>query len=161
MAQTIHTRALAQAVEIHSSTQALASELRVPENTLLRWMSGRAQMPVAAFRRVIEILVQHERQAGVAAVVSLPAEAEKVKFDLGEVAARCPSCDNTQFLSTLSRDSLRMTSLLACEACKQTVTYGELIVALAAQATRYSRLRPGPAPRPVATWPDESASKDH
>ena len=60
MADTIHTRALARAAETEGSTQALAGVLHVPENTLLRWMSGRAQMPLRAFLRLVEVLSQHD-----------------------------------------------------------------------------------------------------
>jgi hypothetical protein len=45
---------LLQAVQTQGSRQALASMLHVPENTLLRWMSGSAQTPLQAFRKVID-----------------------------------------------------------------------------------------------------------
>jgi len=64
VADTIHTRALARAAEAQGSTQSLAGLLHVPENTLLRWMSGRAQMPVQAFLKLVEMLVQHEKNGG-------------------------------------------------------------------------------------------------
>src|SRR5437899_4363565 len=52
----IYTQTLARAAEAHRSTQALASLLHVPESTLLRRMSGRAQMPVQAFLELIRLL---------------------------------------------------------------------------------------------------------
>src|SRR2546428_13721342 len=64
VADTIHTRALARAAEAEGSTQALAGVLHVPENTLMRWMSGRAQMPLRAFLRLVELLSQHEKKNG-------------------------------------------------------------------------------------------------
>src|SRR5687768_12493209 len=127
MADTIFTRALAQAAEMQGSTQSLAFALRVPENTLLRWMSGRAQMPLQAFRHVIDVLSEHERKQG--SVRSDGAGTEKVSFSVGGMPARCPRCDGEKFDSTLPAAALRMTSTLSCEACKFSVAYGELVAA--------------------------------
>src|SRR5438552_12398314 len=93
VADTIFTRALAQAAAAQGSSQALAYQLHVPENTLLRWMSGRAQMPLAAFRRVIELLVEHEQSgAQPQPQPQALAPAEKLDFNIGEVFARCARC---------------------------------------------------------------------
>src|SRR5438132_13394532 len=105
VADTIFTRALAQAAAAQGSSQALAYQLHVPENTLLRWMSGRAQMPLAAFRRVIELLVEHE-QSGAQPQALAPAE--KLDFNIGEVFARCARCGGTQFAPAVAGTPLRM-----------------------------------------------------
>jgi len=34
----------------------------VPENALLRWMAGRAQMPLQAFLKTIELIAADERE---------------------------------------------------------------------------------------------------
>src|SRR5260221_12617518 len=88
MADTIYTRKFARAAEIHGSTQALAGFLRVPENTLLRWMSGRAQMPLQAFLKLIEVLSESERKGSSAA--ALPAvQVQPVTLKMGENVAHC------------------------------------------------------------------------
>jgi hypothetical protein len=145
MADTVYTRVLAQAAEMHGSTQALASALRVPENTLLRWLCGRAQMPLQAFRRAIEMLAEHEKNA---APLDLPAQpGEKVGFAVDGTGARCAGCGAMEFLSPVPRDALRVTTRLECAACKLEVVHGELIAALATLAVKQSRkgTRPQPA----------------
>jgi len=144
VAQNIFTRALAQAATLHGSTQALAHELRVPENTLLRWMAGRAQMPLLAFKRVIAIVAEEEKRGSDGAVVPLSTPAEAVDFRLGEFAARCAGCGEAKFLSGVPIEALKVTTVLRCAACKQVVTYGELIAALATDAAKNARVRRGP-----------------
>ena len=131
LADTIYTRVLTQAVEILGSVQALAFELRVPEKTLLRWMSGRAQMPLLAFHRMIDALAEYERNTASALAPAQPM-AEKLGFTFGEAAAACPRCANTQFLSPVVRDKLRMTTILACASCNTSLPYGEIVATLAA-----------------------------
>lgn len=65
VAETIYTQTLAKAAKFHGGTQSLANFLHVPEATLLRWMSGRAQMPQQAFLKLVEAIAQHERASGV------------------------------------------------------------------------------------------------
>ena|SRR5690348_3122016 len=142
MADTIFTRALAQASAAQESSQGLAHQLRVPESTLLRWMSGRAQMPLQAFLRVIELLVEHEKKMAPqpsAPVVALPAE---LSFNVGEVLAACARCSGTRFLREAPAEPLGMTSLLACASCGERVGHGELLARLAAQAMRQTRVAP-------------------
>src|SRR6188508_1794291 len=108
MAQTIYTKALVDAAEAQGSTQALASFLRVPENTLLRWMAGRAQMPLQAFLKVIEFLAQHEKTEPAAAASAAPAD--RLQFSMGELQARCVRCDATEFVPATAGAPLRYTS---------------------------------------------------
>lgn len=63
VANNAQTELLRKAVACLGSTQALASELRVPEGTLQRWVHGRAMMPERAFKKVIDIVAQHVKQA--------------------------------------------------------------------------------------------------
>lgn len=129
MADTIFTRALRQAAAFQASTQALAYALRVPEATLLRWMSGRAQMPVRAFHELVRLLCEHEARnahAGRSAACLEPAS-----FNLGPVQARCPGCGATQFLAAAPAPELRMTSRLRCASCNQEAMQGDLLRALA------------------------------
>src|SRR5258708_26528843 len=99
MRETIYTRALRQAVEAQGSRQALASVLHVPENTLLRWMSGSAQTPVQAFCKVIDLLVEHEKSsaAPLAAVGGPVATQQTLEFATGGLLARCVPCNGTAF----------------------------------------------------------------
>lgn len=152
VADTIFTRALAQAAAAQGSSQALAYQLHVPENTLLRWMSGRAQMPLAAFRRVIELLVEHE-QSGAQPQPQALAPAEKLDFNIGEVFARCARCGGTQFAPAVAGTALRMTSALLCGSCTFSVKHGELLNQLASQAIQHSRALAALRKRPKAPQP--------
>jgi hypothetical protein len=139
MADTIHTRALAQAASAQGSTQALATLLHVPESTLLRWMSGRAQMPLRAFLRVVELVSQHEKGNGDAASARTEvARGDNLSFAMGELQARCARCDGTEFART-DGGPLRMTSELACGSCGERVVHGNLISQLARDAVQQSR----------------------
>jgi len=141
VADTIHTRALARAAETEGSTQALAGVLHVPENTLMRWMSGRAQMPLRAFLRLVELLSQHEKKngGGAGANGGEPQGNGKLTFAMGELYARCARCDGTDFLPAVAGTPLRMTTELACASCAERVVHGDLISQLARDAIQQSR----------------------
>lgn len=139
MAQTIYTQALGKAAEMHGSTQALASFLRVPENTLLRWMSGRAQMPLQAFLKLIEALAQHERSGAINTVLQETAKGEPLTFKMAELVAHCARCDGTEFLAVSPDTGVRFTSTLACRACGERIVHGNLIAQLAKDAVYQSR----------------------
>jgi hypothetical protein len=138
MADTIFTRALARAAEIQASTQALASQLHVPENTLLRWMSGRAQMPVQAFLNVIQFLVQEEKKGHEARLQDVT-EGEKLTFHIGELTGHCARCDCTDFVPAVPTGSLKFTTELVCCSCGERVIHGDLIATLAKDAVYQSR----------------------
>ena len=138
MADTIFTRALAQAAAVQGSNQALAYQLHVPENTLLRWMSGRAQMPLRAFHRVIELLVEHESSPSAPPPAQAAAPGEKLGFNIGELLARCARCGGTQFAPAIPGTAMKMTSTLLCCACTFRVTHGALLAALASEAVRHT-----------------------
>jgi hypothetical protein len=138
MADTIYTRTLARAAQAQGSTQSLASLLHVPESTLLRWMSGRAQMPLQAFLKLIELLVEHERN-GREAAPPAQGRGENHSFNMGQVFARCARCDGTQFVQVGAGTPLHMTSELACASCGERVVHGNLIAQLARDAVHQSR----------------------
>lgn len=148
MADSIFTRALAQAAQLHASTQSLAHVLRVPERTLLRWMAGSAQMPVQAFHQLVHLLVEHETRAGSdrAAVASPP---QRVTLHLGELRAQCPACEGVEFLAGRPLAQLKMTSVLRCARCDQEARHGELVRALATGWAK--RCKPAPARRAAAS----------
>ena len=139
MAQTIYTKALVDAAEAHGSTQALASSLRVPENTLLRWMTGRAQMPLQAFLKVIEFLAQHEKTEPAAA--AMDAAAERLQFSTGELQARCARCGATEFVPATPGAPLRYTSEVLCTSCGEQSIHGELLCQLARDTIHHSRAK--------------------
>jgi hypothetical protein len=152
MATTPFTEALARAAQLHESTQALANELRVPEKTLLRWMSGRAHIPVRALHHLISLLVAHEQRTGPVAEDGL---ATRVTISLGEVLVRCPRCGAVDFNAPGSQ--LRMTSVLVCASCQAPATHAELLAVLASSFMSHGRARasrpkraslPLPATRP-------------
>ena len=139
MADTIFTRALGRAVEAQGSGQALAQLLNVPETTLRRWMSGRAQMPLRAFHRVIELLTEHEQSADVTPAANASALEANLCFNIGDVQARCGRCGGTQFAPQSPAAPLQMTSVLHCSSCHYGVTHGALLAELAARAIRHQR----------------------
>jgi hypothetical protein len=136
VADTIHTRILARAAEAEGGKQALAHLLRVPENTLERWMSGRAQMPLQAFLKLLEILTQHEARGHLVAPSS---NAEPLTFAMGQLQARCTRCDGTEFVPAEPDKPLRFTAALLCRSCGERVVHGDLIAQLARDAVHQSR----------------------
>src|SRR5437868_8988463 len=106
VADTIFTRTLANAAEAQGSTQALASLLHVPENTLLRWMSGRAQMPLQAFLKLIEVLAQHEKKGG-DTTIEESKDGAPISVRMGDLHARCVKCDGTEFGTTDGSNRVR------------------------------------------------------
>ena len=150
MRETIYTRALRQAVEAQGSRQALASVLHVPENTLLRWMSGSAQTPVQAFCKVIDLLVEHEKSsaAPLAAVGGPVATQQTLEFATGGLLARCVLCNGTAFALLPPATALLYTSELRCRACNTPVVHGSLVSGLAKEAVQAGwRARKPPATR--------------
>jgi len=138
MADTLYTRALVRAAEIQGSTQALASLLRVPENTLLRWMAGRAQMPLQAFLKTIELIAADERQQPPVPRPGGPS-AEKLRFRIAGLEAHCERCDGHDFVQTDPSMPLRYINELACCGCGHRVTHGNLIAQLAKDAVFHSK----------------------
>jgi len=138
MADNVYTKVLKQAADMEGSTQALAARLRVPENTLLRWMSGRAQMPIQAFLNAMQFVSAHEQQS--AAQVS-EATDEKLTFNVGPMLARCATCDGTEFRRADATKPLHYTRNLACRSCGTEVNYGRLVVELAKETSVHARAR--------------------
>ena len=134
----IYTQTLARAAEAQGSTQALASLLHVPESTLLRWMCGRAQMPVQAFLELVRLLTQYEKKGG-AYPATQAAGGEKRTFQMGRLPARCARCDGSEFVPVDPARPVKMTSELACAACGARVVHGNLIAQLAQDAVNQSR----------------------
>jgi hypothetical protein len=129
---------LARAAEAQGSTQALASLLRVPENTLLRWMKGRAQMPLQAFLALIEVLSRGE-QARNDTLPPAPPSGERLTFRMGELHARCARCDGIEFVAAQPERRLAYTAKVACCSCGEGVVHGNLIGQLAKDAVQHSR----------------------
>ena len=135
----IYTQTLARASEAHGSPQAVASLLHVPESTLRRWMSGRAQMPLAAFLRLIGLLSEYERKGGGYPVTAEAASGDRLEFRMGKLIARCARCDGTAFVPVEPMQAVRLTSELACCGCGECVVHGNLIAQLAKDAIMQSR----------------------
>lgn len=138
LADTLYTRALIRAAEIEGSTQALAGVLRVPENTLLRWMAGRAQMPLQAFLKTIELIAADERKQPPLARPGEP-EPAKLRFRIGDLEAHCERCDGHEFVQADPSMPLRYINELVCCSCGQRVTHGNLIAQLAKDAVYHSK----------------------
>ena len=152
MADTIFTRALAEAVAIHDSTQALAYALRVPEGTLLRWIAGRAQMPIAAFHHVIRMLVEHERRLGPQPEPAVHLHPVAMRISIGDLLAQCLQCQGEDFVSADA--PARMTSVLSCASCRSTIVHADLLAALATQSAKRGHTARAPARlRAVAALP--------
>lgn len=132
MAQNVYTRLLKQLVAIEGSSQAVASLLRVPEGTLIWWMNGRAQMPLRALLKAMDLVAKHE----------LKDAEERLTFELGPLRAQCSKCGGGEFRRAVDAP-LTYQSLLACCACGHEVVHGDLVVQVAkeagAQQTRNAR----------------------
>lgn len=135
----IYTQTLARAAEAQGSTQALASLLHVPESTLLRWMAGRAQMPLQAFLKLISVLIHYEKTGGGYASAGQPASGDKLVFWMGKLEARCGRCDGSEFIPAAPAQPVKLTSELVCCACGESVIHGNLITQLAKDAVNQSR----------------------
>jgi len=85
---------LRQLALTENSTQAVASLFNVPEKTLMRWMDGRARVPLRAFLRALELALERERAAG-----PLPFEgrSERLVFKAGPELAHCARCGGEAF----------------------------------------------------------------
>ena len=137
MADSVYTKLLRQAVEIDGSTQAVASRLRVPEATLARWVSGRAYMPFLAFLETLRYVTEREhalKQDG-------RCGGAKFSLQLGQFVAHCSACDGSEFRCANPEEPLRYVSKLACVTCGTEAPYGQLIVALAKEASASARAR--------------------
>ena len=136
MKETLYTQTLARAADAEGGTAALASLLNVPEKTLERWMSGRAQTPLRAFLKALERLTTHEVKG---AATPLPAgSGDPLVFRMGSLLARCARCDSTEFRPADPHAPLRLTAELVCSACGQQVVHGNLIAQLAQDALQQS-----------------------
>jgi len=137
VADNLYTKVLRQAVELDGSPSAIASRLRVPEGTLMRWISGRAQMPLLAFLEAMQYVAEREPET--------PAEGqaidEKLSFQLGPMSARCEACDGTEFRRADQSKGLRYASTLVCRACGTEVKHGHLVVQLAKEVSQLARTR--------------------
>jgi hypothetical protein len=122
LARSIFTRALNAAAAAEGGCQALAGQLRVPQGTLLRWMSGRSLMPLRAFSKVMAILAEHERrhpdEGGRDA-----AQPPILTFGLNNSTACCASCGSTEFVQPAPASRLRYGSTLACRSCGKEVVH--------------------------------------
>lgn len=138
MAENVYTKVLQQAAHLEGSTQGLAARLRVPENTLLRWMSGRAQMPLQAFLNAMAYVSAREHEL---AVHAGEATDEKLSFNVGPMLARCTTCGTTEFRRADPTQSLHYARNLACRSCGTEVNYGQLVVELAKEVSVNARSR--------------------
>lgn len=134
MKETLYTQTLARAADAEGGTAALAGVLHVPERTLERWMSGRAQTPLRAFLKALERLTAHEA-TGVAPPRPA-ADGEPLLFRMGNLLACCSRCDSTEFLPAEPRAALRLTAQLICRTCGEKVVHGNLIAQLAQDAVQ-------------------------
>src|SRR5438105_14146528 len=135
MRDTIYTQALRRASDAEGGSAALASVLNVPQGTLERWMSGRAQTPLRAFLKVLERLTVHETSGVAPAPLT---NGEPLSFRMGQLEARCRRCDSTEFACAQPGTPLKLTSTLVCRACSENVIHGNLIARLAQDAVQYA-----------------------
>jgi len=130
--ENIYARVLRQLALMEKSTQAVASLFNVPEKTLMRWMDGRARMPLRAFMRALELVTSRERSAG-----PLPYEGatERLVFKAGPEIAQCRECHGEEFRRADPSVPHTYTSRLACRQCGTEVIHGDLITGLARQVS--------------------------
>lgn len=126
--ENVCTAALRRAAAAEGSTQALANTLRVPEATLLRWMSGRAMMPLAAFRKIVEMIEKLEQHQPPA---PSPADRHVLRLGLGKLFARCGHCGGADFLAHQAADALPYSAQLLCASCGTQALHKDLLRQLA------------------------------
>jgi hypothetical protein len=137
MADTVYARLLVRALEIEGSAQSLAQILRVPEATMLRWRTGRAFMPMRAFQKLISYLAEAERNGVTGSAPAQPrATGQSLTFRIGKVVAHCTQCDGTEFRLAEPEVQIRIVSALRCCLCGMEVIYGDLLMAIAAIASK-------------------------
>jgi len=144
LGDNVFARTLARALELEGSAQSLASLLRVPEGTLLRWCDGRADMPVRAFTTLVGYVSAKEARDPAGDSQSEgpapTASHEALEFNIGSLVARCDHCGHTQFRRSRADLPLKMTSRLLCRACGTAVVHGDLLVALGHQLIAKKRV---------------------
>lgn len=136
MKETLYTQTLARTAVAEGGTVALASVLNVPENTLARWMSGRAQMPLRAFLKALERLSAHEASGAAKPLATV--NSQPLTFRMGQLLARCSRCDSTEFAPADPAQPAKLTGALVCRACGEKVIHGNLIAQLAQDAVQLS-----------------------
>ena len=151
MKQTLYTETLGRAAEAEGGTAALANLLHVPEKTLERWMSGRAQTPLRAFLKLLERLIVHE--ASGAATAPTVQNGEPLTFCMGQLLARCSRCDGTEFAPAEPDKPLTLRSTLACRACGEKIVHANLIAQLAQDAVQYAHAMTAARERRQGTAP--------
>jgi hypothetical protein len=135
VSENVYARVLAQLVAKEgASTQAVAGLLNVPEKTLERWMRGRSQMPLRAFLRALDLVVQHEERDGT--LPPSPPVPEPLTFHAGPVVATCAKCGHGRFRRVDLGAPPTYRSMLACLDCGAEVVHADLIAALAKEVAR-------------------------
>lgn len=134
MSNNVFASTLARAIEVEGSTQAIANMLCVPETTLLRWREGRADMPVRAFRALIEFLsaaeARHAANMDEMRASAAEPSPERLEFRMGSLMAHCERCQCTEFRRVRPEEPLKMTNPLLCAACGHEIVHGDLLVKL-------------------------------
>ena len=141
MANNVYTKVLQQAVHVEGSTQSLASLLHVPEGTLLRWMSGRSQMPLRAFLKAIDLVAKHELKTGATVAPPGGRVRESLRFNVAHTFAECANCRGSTFRRENPAEELRYVSMLVCGTCGTTVKHADLVMQLANEVGRHARER--------------------
>ena len=134
MADDIYVTNLRRAAQFEGSTQALASRLRVPESTLLRWMAGRAMMPMQAFTRMLDSISAQE----VLAPAARAGSESNMSFYAEDLMGRCRKCGGTAFAADAP---VRLADALACLACGELIVHRDLLLELAERLASRRRAR--------------------
>jgi len=143
MSQTIFSTALGEAARYEGSTKALADKLHVPENTLGRWMSGKAEMPLRAFYKLLDLIAQHERKPQASSGSLDIASAGMLSFKIAHALAQCPQCGESEFARADPAQPLKLASRLRCVSCGAEVIHRALITQFAEQVSFHSRRHAG------------------
>ena len=130
MGENVYSKVLAQlAAKEEGGTLAVADLLKVPQKTLERWMLGRSQMPLRAFLRALDLVVQHEERDGT--VQAAPPAVAPLAFRAGPATATCTKCGHERFRRADPQAGPSYRSMLACLGCGTEVMHANLIAALA------------------------------
>jgi hypothetical protein len=135
VSENVYSKVLAQLVaREEGGTQAVAHLLNVPDKTLERWMLGRSQMPLRAFLRALDLVVQHEERDGTTPL-GAPAP-EPLVFHAGPVIATCAKCGHERFRRADPKARPSYRNMLTCLGCATEIAHGDLIARLAKEVAR-------------------------
>ncbi len=127
----VHT--LWRSLEILGNPERLRSYLgNVPASRFQAWLSGYETPPQSVFLRAVDIVMAYQLSRVRRSASSKPADSgsrlKGRRIPIGQCCARCPVCDNTEFVQADPAAVLNNRAKLVCVLCELSITRGELVL---------------------------------